>query len=320
VLWTGSALAVSILSGGLLAMSVAFTGSMVLMVAVQTLMVRRLATIRVRGSRHLWGEIARFALPVGVALTLTFAYGRIDQILVFDIAGSNAAGIYGAMYRVLTTMAFVPTAVFTTLFPVLSGADPARTRVLLQPAMEYLAMVSLPIFAFVLVAAEPLIRLLFGEEFVAGAGALRVLMAAFVVICFGYVAGSMVIVLRLQRVFVRFALLALVFNVSLNLVFIPSHGYMAAAWITLATELLVESLALRVVFRTIQMRVRLGRFVRIGAAVAAMGLAVWLLHASGAGLAWLIACAALTYPLSLLATRAVTRGDLAALLRREAVG
>jgi O-antigen/teichoic acid export membrane protein len=257
---------------------------------------------------------------VGLALTLTFAYGRIDQILVFDIAGSNAAGIYGAMYRVLTTMAFVPTAVFTTLFPVLSAANPARTRVLLQPAMEYLAMVSLPIFAFVLVAAEPVIRLLFGEEFVAGADALRVLMAAFVVICFGYVAGSMVIVLRLQRVFVRFALLALVFNVALNLIFIPSHGYMAAAWITLATELLVECLALRAVFGAIQMSVRLGRFARIGAAVAGMGLAVWLLHSHGAGLVWLIVCAATAYPLLLLATRAVTRSDLAAFVRREAVG
>jgi len=320
VLWTGSALTVSILSGGLLAMSIAFTGSMALMVAVQTLLVRRLATIRVHGSRQFWGELARFALPVGVALTLTFAYGRIDQILVFNIAGSSAAGIYGAMYRVLTTMAFVPTAVFTTLFPVLSAADPSRTRGLLQPAMEYLAMVSLPIFAFVLVAAEPLIRLLFGEQFVAGANALRVLMGAFVVICFGYVAGSMVIVLRLQRIFVRFALLALAFNVALNLIFIPSHGYMAAAWITLATELLVEFLALRAVFRTIEMRVRLARFVRIAAAVAGMGLIVWALHADGAAIVWLVACAAAAYPVLLLATRAVTRAELTALLRREAVG
>ena len=107
-------------------------------------MVRRLATIRYAASRPLWGELARFALPVGIAGMLTFAYGRIDQILVFKIAGTDAAGIYGAMYRILNTPTFVPMAVITTLFPVLSTADPERMRRLVQLATEYLAMASLP--------------------------------------------------------------------------------------------------------------------------------------------------------------------------------
>jgi O-antigen/teichoic acid export membrane protein len=317
VLWTGSAVAVAVLSGGIVAMSVAFVGAMVLMVAIQTLAVRRLATVRIRGSRPLWGQVAKFALPVGVALSLTFAYGRIDQVLVFQLAGASAAGIYGAMYRILTTTTFVPTAVFTTLFPILSASDPARMRRLLQLAMEYLAMISLPILAFVLVAAEPVIRLLFGEDFVSGADALRVLMGAFVVICFGYVAGSMVIVLRLQRIFVRYALLALVFNVVLNLIFVPKYGYIAAAWITLGTELLVETLALRAVFRAIGMRPSPGKAVRILAAVVAMGLILLALHSAGAGLVWLVLAALATYPALLLGVGALTRSDIAVLLRRE---
>jgi O-antigen/teichoic acid export membrane protein len=317
VLWTGSAVAVAVLSGGIVAMSVAFVGSMVLMVALQMIAVRRLATIRLRGSRPLWGPVAKFALPVGVALSLTFAYGRIDQVLVFQLAGSDAAGIYGAMYRILTTTAFVPTAVFTTLFPVLSAADPARTRRLLQLAMEYLAMISLPILAFVLVAADPVVRLLFGEDFVAGANALRVLMGAFVVICFGYVAGSMVIVLRLQRIFVWYALLALVFNVVLNLIFVPKYGYIAAAWITLATELVVETLALRVVFRKIGMRPSARKALRILFAATAMGLILLALHSVGAGLVWLVLAALVTYPVLLLAVRALTPSDVATLVRRE---
>ena len=180
--------------------------------------VRRLATIRIRGSRPLWGELARFALPVGIALTLTFAYGRIDQILVFQIAGTDAAGIYGAMYRILNTLTFLPTAVFTTLFPVLSSAEPDRMRRLLQLAMEYLAMVSLPIFAFVLVAAEPVIRLLFGPEFVQRSGraqgpdgGLRDRSAS------ATWRGRWSSCCGFSGCFVRYALIALVFNVGLNL-------------------------------------------------------------------------------------------------------
>jgi O-antigen/teichoic acid export membrane protein len=318
VVWTGSAIAVSVLSGSIVAMSVAFVGSMVLMVVAQLGAIRKLVVVRVRASRPLWGDVARFAVPVGIALTLTFAYGRIDQVLVFKIAGSDAAGIYGAMYRILTTTSFIPSAVFTTLFPVLAATDPARTRRLLQLAMEYLAMISLPIFAFVLVAAEPIVRLLFGADFVAGANTLRILMAAFTVICFGWVAGSMVIVLRLQRVFVRYALIALVFNVVLNLIFVPKYGYIAAAWITLGTELVVESLALRAVFRKIEMVPSPAKAIRIIAAVAGMGFALWGLSAAGAALVWLVIAAAAIYPALLLALRAVTRADLAAMVRREA--
>ena len=144
-------------------------------------------------------------------------------------------------------------------------------RQLVQLATEYLAMASFPLFAFVLVAAEPIVRLLFGEEFVRGADALRVLMAAFLVICFGYVGGWMTVVLKLQKQFIRFALIALVFNVALNLILIPKYGYMAAAWLTLGTELLVQSLTLGLVFRRLELRPRFSRFARTALAAAAMG-------------------------------------------------
>ena len=143
-------------------------------------------------------------------------------------------------------------------------------------------------------------------------------MGAFVIICFGYVAGSMVIVLRLQRVFVRYALIALVFNIGLNLLLLPKHGYIAAAWITLATELLVETLALRAVFRTIEMTPKVNKFIRIIAAATAMGLVVWGLMAAGAPLSVLVVAAAATYPPLLFVLRAMTPADLGVLLRREA--
>ena len=65
---------------------------------------------------------------------LTLAYGRIDQVLVFQIAGTDAAGLYGAMYRILNTAAFVPMAVMTTLFPVLSAVELPEMRRLVQLA------------------------------------------------------------------------------------------------------------------------------------------------------------------------------------------
>lgn len=319
VLWTGSALALSMFTHSMIGFSIAFIGAFLITVAVQTVFRRRLATIRIRGSRQHWRELAALAIPVGIASMLTFAYGRIDQILVFQIKGSDAAGIYGAMYRILTTTAFVPIAVITTLFPILSKVERPQMRRMAVMATEYLAMASFPIFTFVLAASSPVVRLLFGHQFVQGHNALRVLMGAFLAICFGYVAGVMIIVLRLQKQFVRYALLALVVNVVLNLIFIPQYGYMAAAWITLITEVLVQILSMRLVMRELEFRPKLGRFVRIGIAAGGMGFAVWGLHAAGVALPWLIAVAAASYPVLLLALRALVPSELRALMKREAV-
>src|SRR5581483_1637816 len=103
---------------------------------------------------------------------------------------------------------FVPSSVMTTLFPLIAASYPrelGRVRALLQNAGEYLAMASLPALAFTIVAARPIVELLFGGSFAAAAPALPILMGAFVAISFGYLNGNMVVLLRLQRAFFLYA-------------------------------------------------------------------------------------------------------------------
>jgi O-antigen/teichoic acid export membrane protein len=264
-------------------------------------------------------------VPVGVAGLLTLSYGRIDQVLVFWLAGEQDAAHYGAVYRVLDQGQFVPIAVMTTLFPMISAAahgdrpDLARVRQLLQITADFLAAVSLPVLAFTVVAAGPLVRLLFGGEFADASPALPVLMGAFVLICFGYLGGNMVIVMGLQRRFIRFAVVALVVNVAANLALVPAYGFMAAAWVTLLTEVVVLSLTLRVVLARLEMRPSLRRIVAAGAAAAAMGGAVAGLRAVGVPLGGLVVAAAAVYvPLALLGGAVDVAAARSVLVRRRA--
>ena len=141
-------------------------------------------------------------------------------------------------------------------------------------------MVSFPVFGFSLAAAGPTIDLIFGSEFSAAAPALPILMGAFVVICFGYLSGNMVVVLGLQRRYLLYALFGLFFNVALNLALLPPYGFIAAAWITLATELLVVGLGWRAVLGELHFRPQTGRIWR--AAVATVAMTLLLLRAAGA--------------------------------------
>lgn len=284
--------------------------------ALQVFLGLRLIRPSFAGVRRLWPPLIRTALPVAIGGMLVLSYGKIDQVIVFQLAGARDSGLYAAAYRLLNSAQFLPAAVLTTMFPLLSAAnDDARLRRLVQLAADHLLMVSLPLLGFAIAASTPLIELLFGDSFAPAARALPALMAAFVVICFGYLAGNLTIVLGLQRRFVWVAVAALIFNVTLNLLLVGPYGFVAAAWVTFGTEVLVCSITLAICLHRIEMRLRVSRMLRTTVAAAAMtGLVAALAHA-GFGIVVLAAASAVYVPLLML-VGALPRSEVVSLLSR----
>lgn len=319
VLWAGSVIAIAAFGGGLVPFALAFAGTAILVQGALAIVAMRTIPVHWRGARALWPKLARIGISVGIASALTFAYGRIDQILVYELAPNSAdAGLYAAMYKILDNAGFVPIAVMTTLFPIMAGlfpAEPERLRRIVQSAIDYLTMISLGALALTIVAAEPIIALLYGSDYVPGASILPILFAAFVPICIGNVAGNMVIATDLQRRYIWYAMLGLLLNVSLNVLLIPSYGIKAAAWVTLLTELVVVSAALAAVLRRIEMRLSLRRIALTALAAAAAGLIVWGLRQADAGAVVLVLAMAAVYPPLLIGMRALDMDELRGLLR-----
>jgi O-antigen/teichoic acid export membrane protein len=320
IVWGAGVIVVALLSGGIVAFAAVFLATSLFTTALTVGLALRVTAIRVRGTRRLWRAMLRVGLGLGAAGILVTLYVKLDQILVFKIAGSHQAGLYGADYRLLDQIQFIPTSVMTTLFPLIAAAYPhkrERVRSLLQMTAEYLTMASLPILAFTIVAAYPIVTLLFGAQFAGAAPALPILAGAFVSISFGYLVGNMVVILELQRLFLRYAALGLVINAALNFLLIPRYGFLAAAWITLLTEVTVMSLSMRRVLQTLGMRPRFNRLARTLLAASAMGLAVWLARAVGVPLGGLVAVAAISYLPGLMLLGALTRAELLSVLRKE---
>jgi O-antigen/teichoic acid export membrane protein len=319
LLWGGAVIAITAGGGGMIPLAIAFVAISALVQWTQALLAFRIAPPRLRGSWRLWRALARVGVAVGVGTMLTVAYARIDQLLVFELAPHQSeAGLYGAIYRVLDQAGFVPAAVMMTLFPIISAAhpsDPARVRRLVQLAIDYLATVSFPALAFTIVAARPLVRLLFGPPFERAANGMPILMAAYVAICFGYVSGNMVVATNLQRRYVNYALVGLFVNVGLNLVLIPVYGYLAAAWITLLTNVVVIFPALRAVLREIGMRLSPGRVLRTATAAAASGVVVAVLRGAGVPFGGLVVAMLACYLPLLLLLKAIDIGEV-----REVLG
>lgn len=321
VLWAGSVITIAALGGGLAPFAIAFACTAILIQGTLALVALNTIHVHWRGARAFWPRLARVGISVGIASALTFAYGRVDQILVYELAPNSAdVGLYAAMYKILDNAGFVPIAVMTTLFPIMAGlfpGEPGRLHRLVQDAIDYLTMISLGALALTIAAAQPIIALLYGADYVPGASILPILFGAFIPICIGNVAGNMVIATDLQRRYIWYAMLGLLVNVSLNILLIPDYGIKAAAWVTLLTEVVVVSAALATVLRRIGMRLSLRRIALAALAAAVAGLLVWGLRQAEVGAVLLVIAMGIAYPLLLLGLRALDLEELRGLLRNR---
>jgi O-antigen/teichoic acid export membrane protein len=140
-----------------------------------------------------------------------------------------------------------------------------------------------------------------------------------VVISLGYVFGSMVVVLGVQRRLLRYSLLALGVNVGLNLVLVSLFGYVAAAAVTVVTELLILVLTMRLVSPLIDFRLHFSRMLRAALAAGVMcGLVLLLRYEANVPLGWLIAVALASYLALLLLLQALRPGELISLVTEKA--
>ena len=322
VAWLAAVTLVALLGGSLVAIAIAFaavqhaTNLLLLWLAFRT------HPIRVRGGRSLWRPLLRLGLPVGLASLVALGYARVGQVFVFELAGAREAGLYGAARRLYEPLGFLPGSIMTTLFPLLVAAranGTAQIGRLFNTAIDYLLLFSLPALTISLAGPEEIAVTLFGAEFARAGEALPVLMAAFVLISLGHLSGYLIITYGLQRRFVLVTLLGLGFTVMANLVLVPAHGFIAAVWVTLATELLVVGFSMTMVCRRMGVAPKGVRVGRIAASAVAVGALAWVLRHAGAPVVVWAGVAGAAYPLVLLGFGGIRTEDVRALLRRRRV-
>jgi O-antigen/teichoic acid export membrane protein len=323
VLWGGAVVIIYFNGGSMVELAIAMAATNAIGSLVQMFAARRVVGQWLAPTRKHIGTLLRVGVPLGLSGVLVIFYARIDQVIVFVIAGSRSAGLYGAVYGVLDQSHFVPVSVLTTLAPIIAAAWPADRERLLRTvrlAAEFMAISSLGALAFACVASSQIIHLIFGPDFAEAAPALPVLGAAFVFICFGYLNGNLLVVMGLQKRLLRISLIALVVNLIGNFILVPIMGFMGAAWMTLFTEVVVFGASLVLIQGTFQLRsLGLGRILRTVVAATVLGGVLGALELAGASLAVLIVAACFCYPALLFGLRALDLDDVRVLLKRKAL-
>ncbi|BBD78256.1 flippase [Hydrogenophilus thermoluteolus] len=181
--------------------------------------------------RYGWSLIAQ-SWPELFAGFACLVFMRIDQIMVGNVLGDEAAGQYAVASRLAEAWYFIPSALVASSFPAIVRQR-RRDRVLYLKRIHQLLVVLVAISYVVAVAVTFLapwaITKLFGQAYTRSADILVVLVWSGLFVSLGVVSGSWIMaeakpILNLTR-----NVIGAVTNVAFNLYLLPRYGTVGAA-------------------------------------------------------------------------------------------
>ena len=205
-------------------------------------------------ARQSWPGLAGAGLPYAVQDVFTVLLFKLDIVILSLMATEAAVGRYGAAYRLLESTLFVTWALngaFVAMYAYLGRDTEPTIQAVFQRSVKLALAVLVPCAVAFGVMAEPISRLVFGAEFEAAAGALRLLSPVVVLLCVITLCTSLIVSRRNPREMVRITASMVAVNVGLNVLLIPRYADEGAAAAMLVTELLFVAVVLATAARTV---------------------------------------------------------------------
>lgn len=186
-------------------------------------------------------EIFLGSLPYGILGILGLLYFKIDILLLTYIRGNFDAGIYGASFKFLEALVFVPSALSAALFPIfarLHEGDSSKIGKLYFKSIGLMLILGIFIATGYWLILPPLINL-YLPNYNTAIEVIKILSLT-IPLMFIHVPGAQVLLStdKFLKPILVLSILTLAFNIILNLIFIPQYGVKAAAWVTVLSELL----------------------------------------------------------------------------------
>lgn len=247
-------------------------------VAVAALAVALLPRIGLGFSPALFRQLAVYTLPLVPNGVLQFCLHNADRFVLNELRGEADVGLYGFAYK----LGLIPNYLLLTPFLmvwypfIFSVGDEARQKELVaRIAAWFLGAVTACVLLVSILAPE-LTRLMAGKpEYLVAWPAIPWIGAGYWLWAAFQMAQTGFFIRKRTSTLPWLTGLAAAFNIGANWLLIPRYGWIAAAWVTAATFLLLLVVTLRVVRRTFAVDFAWGRMVSpllVASAVCAAGL------------------------------------------------
>ena len=187
-------------------------------------------------------ELLRFSWPLALSLFLISIHMKVDQVMIGNMLDVEQVGIYSVAVRLAEFWIFIPGILVSTLMPYFVNLRETNNKLYHYRLMQlYSLMFWMGIFVglVTIIWGEDIIRLLFGKAYLGAYDALVFNIWNGVFISQAIARGIWMLSENLQMYRLYNNLIAVLLNISVNLLLIPKVGIAGAALATLVTQAFV---------------------------------------------------------------------------------
>jgi polysaccharide transporter, PST family len=183
--------------------------------------------------------------PMILSSIATMIYMRIDQLMLREIVGTEAVGIYSAALRLSEIWYMLPMIIMASLFPAIIESKKKSEALFnnrTQQLLNLMMTTALVIAICVTLSADWLISFLFGMHYAESATVLMIHIWAAPFIFMGVASSKWFLIKDLQVLGLYRVIYGCVVNVVLNYFLIPTNGVKGAAFATLISQIVATYL------------------------------------------------------------------------------
>lgn len=197
-------------------------------------------------------KVTLLSIPFAVTGILYSIYYSIDIVMLTNMVGDYATGIYNATYKLISVLNLFYSVYTAVIFPVMSKLFKNDKKLLIisyEKSIKYLMLIIIPIAIGTMFYSLDIIQLIYGHKYDQAASVLSILIWT---VCLLFISGASNNLLNASHrevTVTKIYAIAAVFNVVLNFFMIPHFSYNGAAITTVLSDVLIVVLQTYVIYK-----------------------------------------------------------------------
>lgn len=197
-------------------------------------------------------KITLYSIPFALTSILYSIYYSIDVVMLTNLVGNYATGIYNAAYKLISVLTLFYSVYIAVIFPVMSKLfknDESMLLISYEKSIKYLMLIIVPLAVSTLFYSLEITQLMYGHNFDASSSVLSILIWT---VCLLFVSGASNNLLNASHKEVtvtKIYFIAALFNIILNFFMIPYFSYIGAAITTVLSDVLIVVIQCYVIYK-----------------------------------------------------------------------
>ena len=202
----------------------------------------RIQSLKLILDKAVWCKFLELCWPLGLVSAFSLIYMNIDSVIMGYFGQITQTGYYNAAYRIVSAAIIPSILIGTALYPALSKLlkeSKEKLQKVWNYYMESMIVLALPVVIGGVTLSSKIIMLFYNFNYNPAIFALQILIfvAGITLLCNPY--GIILIIFNQQKKYLWINLIAVVVNITLNLILIPRYSLYGAAITALITYIVL---------------------------------------------------------------------------------